>query len=217
MPSHEVSRHADEKWLHFEPTTSLSEDAKGQFSLFCMRVEELVSNWQDLVGDQGIVHLTFSRDESNQTKVEDFHYNYHRLKGLYLDYRAFIASREPTEFGRVTNMVLNHFSQPTVRAEIAKLRTRWKADKAPLEEWHGLSRDTLVKIYFNAKLFHSDAEKILALTDIQKYLTETTIHAVLFLDIHVRLRLLRNLRLILLPVSKGFCQIPTTIYESGNA
>lgn len=127
--------------------------------LFHERWKELEANWNDLHSDGAPTEIEFVQPGPGKLWSPGFDYNYHRLKGLYLDYRFFDAQKEITNFKRMCNRVSKEFDSPIAQGALKALRVKWE-DVPDLRTLHGYKFREIVDLYFNASLFHQDQSKI---------------------------------------------------------
>ncbi|SNS06446.1 hypothetical protein [Antarctobacter heliothermus] len=184
---------SQEKWVTYNSTEQIEEKDYEQFKIYCIRARQLRENWADFVRDRKTLSMNFVRT-SGQVDENGSSENPHRLKGLYLDFRVFIAQQEETEFKRICNKISQKFSNDHARAFIKYEKDVWDRDNA-LKSWHGYDSRALVHTYFNASLFHSDRQKRSILIDILEKVSEPALASIILLEIDSKRRQINNILL----------------------
>jgi hypothetical protein len=158
--------------------------------LFKQRSSILFENWSSLTSHESQFQLLLKKDVNGNIVSEGLEYDVHRVKGLYLDYRVFVANDELTNFHRVTNTIKRGFQYTECNETIDRLRLWWKKADA-FKGWYGFEFDELSQVMFNAKLFHSAIDLQDKLKFVNSKMSDNTMHAILLHGVQMRIETLK--------------------------
>lgn len=108
------------------------------------------------------------------------------LKHLYLSFRSFYHKDEPSNFGKVANIVSKAISDPLIREAIKRIKAQWKGSfTETLSHFHGrkYSSEEIIDSWFNAHFFHSDSKKEQKLKELNVLLKDNLSRIALFMAI----------------------------------
>jgi len=124
---------------------------------FKIRSREFLSNIEDL-GLKSNRHLHVSRAGPKVNVKSDVYPNRHRAKSVYLDFRHFIANKEPSKFERVANIIKRYTSPDDL---IHVFMNNLKKDFLKQENYgikinrKSMTVSKLIDIWFNTEFFHA--------------------------------------------------------------
>lgn len=157
--------------------------------LFKRRFEELWDNLQEL--NLNKISGSFGRNDDGSYVGEiECLPSFHRLKGLYVDYRHFYLEKEDVNFEKFTKYLATITDSQEYRLYLKSLR---KGNVSFVESAFFEYKDrriqasVLLKIFFNAELFHNDAEMILLKNDIDNMFRSETLRSLLFMIVYERI------------------------------
>lgn len=130
----------------------------------------------------------------------------HRLKGLFLDYRKFHQQREDIHFGKVAKLLKKICADDVARDCIDRNRDNWNMVQSPIIGWRNeLSIVDVVEALFNEWLFHAkQANRTeIRMVDLDAAFSPEALWKSVFLVVHERLMVLRNLHWIMTPLLAG--------------
>ncbi len=139
-----------------------------RINLFRERHKILKRNWEDL----GINTISGNFQKNGNFYSGSIELpNEFRLKGLYVDFRPFYSNKEPTNFEKICNYITTLTDSSDYQIFVKDQKRNFKS-RFVENGWFNingekLSSKTLIKIWFNAKVFHSDKNKI---EELRKYL-----------------------------------------------
>lgn len=127
------------------------------FMYFQLRAREFLANVQDI--DLGrFPSLAMNRSAQKASVIASAYPGRHRAKSLYLDFRHFLANREPSHFNKVVNALRRNIAEHQPVQEFLKdLKQQFIASQAPGVEFLGqnLKPEELIDVWFNTELFHA--------------------------------------------------------------
>ncbi len=140
--------------------------------------------WNDLeLGE--IIVAKFNRVTNGKTsgKITGLP-NFNRLKGLYVDFRPFFQTSDPTSFIKIATMINERVESPLYCKFIEFIEKQWN-DNLSIPgsfKWNDkpLIVSEVLNIFFNGYIFHSDNEKYNKLLDLLNSFEEETIQSLLF-------------------------------------
>jgi hypothetical protein len=169
----------DDLFTAVSTTVQFSEIERDRLRSFRERGATLFENYTDFMQEIGEFQINSKKDEHGYISSTGPDLNIHRLKGLFVDYRFFVANKEPTHYASVVNFVSGRVSNSSARNYLALERRHWLQVDF-LGRWHGVKADDIVASYFNGKVFHDVAEYKVKLSEISKKMDNYTIIASLF-------------------------------------
>ncbi|WP_323766897.1 hypothetical protein [Antarctobacter sp.] len=181
------------KWKVYEASSRIETVEYQQFESFCLRANQLRKNWIDFLGSRKTLAMSFDRS-SGKIEENALLQNPHRLKGLFLDFRVFIARNETTEYKKICNKLTQRFTESHVREFLEYEKSVWDQESA-LQSWHYFSSNEIIDTYFNGRLFHTDRSKHEKLLTVLRNMTEPALNAVILLEIDKKSRIINNLNL----------------------
>jgi hypothetical protein len=181
-------------------TTQMNEGQLEELELFRLPFSELWSNWESLKSLGLKLGGSFQNKGNGQVSGSSCGVEIHRLKGFYLDFRFFVAEKEPTQFFKVINKISGFCKDSRLHKCLAHNRTSWK-EAGVLHEWHGFKADELIKVMFNADLFHSDKVLQPKSSLIRESMSSELAHHLLTFSIYNRMLVIRNLNWIIKPLT----------------
>jgi hypothetical protein len=182
-------------------TTEMSSDALEQLELFRQKTRELWSNWESLKKQGLSLGGNFSNLNNGKLSGPGCGVEVHRLKGFYLDFRFFIAPKEPTEFFKVSSLLGRHCSDPRLHRCLSSNRKQWN-DAGFLHEWHGIKPDEMIDVLFNGELFHSDPAKRKRMWHVRTLMSEDLAHHCLVYSVYTRMLVVRNINWVIQPLEQ---------------
>lgn len=108
------------------------------------------------------------------------------LKPYYLSFRFFYHKEEPSNFGKVANIVSKAINDPLIRDAIKRIKAQWKGSfTETLSQFHGrkYSSEEIIDCWFNAHFFHSDSKKEQKLKELNLLLNHDLSRIALFMAI----------------------------------
>lgn len=138
---------------------NILDQVKVEIGLYISRAKELIDNFEDIQNAGLSFHggHSFYKDENGFVTGGDININRHRLKGLFLDFRFFIANDESTNFLKFTGMLGRLSEEPLFRKYLKSEKKIWK-DEGIMKGWVNVNACDLIVTYFNSKAFHGQLE-----------------------------------------------------------
>ena len=152
------------QWRQIILNEELTDSELTSVEYFKIRSREFISNIEDL-GLKSNRHLHVNRAGPKVNVKSDVYPNRHRAKSVYLDFRHFIANKEPSKFERVAN-IIKRYTPPDDLIHV--FMDNLKKDFIKQENYgikinkKSMTVSKLIDIWFNTEFFHSgDDAKIL--------------------------------------------------------
>lgn len=152
------------QWRQISFSEELADSEWTSVEYFKTRVREFLSNIDDL-GLKSSRHLSVNRAGPKVIVKSDVYPNRHRAKSVYLDFRHFIANKEPSKFERVANIIKRYTSRDDL---IHVFMDNLKKDFVKQEEYgikingKSLTVSSLIDIWFNTEFFHAGEDSKIA-------------------------------------------------------
>lgn len=145
------------RWQVVGLNSDLSAEEWQAIEYYQLRAREFLLNVEDLKLP-GLWSLTVDRGEAKASVRSNTYPGRHRVKSLYLDFRHFIADKEPSKFQRIINILVNHLDKihpiQTFLAEIKQDFLR-NTDLGISFNGRTLPLARLVNLWFNTEFFHA--------------------------------------------------------------
>jgi len=110
-----------------------------------------------------------------------------KLKLFYLAFRFFYQQKEPSNFLRVRNIILNVSNGDHETLYLKSLKDMWNRAMSTIHMSDFLhkeiSGEEIIRLWFNASIFHSDIEKRKRLKTMNNLLSENLSSSFLFLTV----------------------------------
>lgn len=110
-----------------------------------------------------------------------------KLKTFYLAFRFFYQQKEPSNFLKVRNIISNISSGDHEMQYLKSIKDMWNYAMSELHNSDFLNKkitgDEIIRLWFNASIFHSDIDKRKRLKTMNNLLSETLSSAFLFLTV----------------------------------
>ena len=170
----------------FPPTQALKPADLWKVDTFLARAAEMCANWDDAFPD-GPEGQTISR---------------HRAKALYVDFRFFIAKKEPINMPKMLRLLRPRFRRAAVHRYLAEIAIGW--DRGDRGRYPGVTQvDRFIMAKFNAEIFHCDPRRDRQTAALAKSIADDEARAVLIAAIGHRVELIRRLSEALAPFRSG--------------
>ena len=183
-------------------TTEMSGEALEQMELFRLKFRELWSNWESLKKQKLSLGGSFSNLGNGKVSGPGCGVEVHRLKGFYLDFRFFIAKREPTEFSKVCSLLGKHCVDRRLHQCLLSNREQWE-EAGFLHEWHGIKPDEMIDVLFNGELFHSNPAKRERMRYVRTLMSDDLAHHCLVYNVYARMLVVRNISWVIQPLEQN--------------
>lgn len=179
----EGSREVPLRWSSTTLSAEPSPEEWRSIQYFRIRAREYLANVDDL----GLGRRRTLSVNSGGERVAVSASSYpgrHRAKSLYLDFRHFVADREPSKFEKVVNLLRRHLRAneplqkflPKLKHEFANPQNgniEVAGDKRPISE--------LINIWFNTEFFHAGrADQMLERERWLKVMEDESVHHLMF-------------------------------------
>lgn len=149
------------KWQTMNLNTPFSSEEWWSIQCFQVRAREFLLNVEDLKLS-GIWSLDIDRAEARASARSNLYPGRHRAKSLYLDFRHFIADKEPAKFQRVVNILKKHLDgahsiQTFLRQVTRNFLRDW--DFGITVNGRTLPMGRLINLWFNTEFFHAGRDE----------------------------------------------------------
>ncbi len=180
-----------------------------ELGLYIVRAKELIDNFEDIQNDGFSFHggHNFYRNEGGFVTGGNLNINPHRLKGLFLDFRFFIANDEPTCFRKFTGMLGKLSEDPFFRQYLKSEKKIWK-DEGILKGWVNVDACDLIVTYFNSKAFHGLLEGEEKYKTLLERMDRETLNWLLCYYIDVRVRCVSRISRMIESYEQGYFKVP---------
>ena len=145
------------RWHSIPLSSALSEEELRCVEYFQLRSREFLLNVEDLKLP-GLRSLSIDLGGTRAVAQTNTFPGRHRVKSLYLDFRHFIADKEPSRFHRIVNILANNLEKSLpIQTFLAQLKQDFLRDTNIGIRINGkdLSLKKLVDLWFNTEFFHA--------------------------------------------------------------
>ena len=170
----------------FPPSKTLSRSDRWKLTMFLHRIDELCANWDDYV----------AHGYAAQKPV-----NAHRAKALYVDFRFFIAKKEPVNLAKTMRLLRPRFRRAAVHRFLGEVQHDWNTANGPAEPAVG-NMERFIASRFNTEIFHCDPRKDRPRAGLDQ-LTRADADHIITTAIGARVAVLRRLAIALAPLRSG--------------
>lgn len=180
------SRATPYSWYKVELTRDLSEVEWNCIEMYKYRTQEFVQNIDDLSLPK-IRQMNIDTSKEKARIKSNILPSRFREKSIYLDFRHFLADNEPSNFGRIANLVKKKTEEKThIQKFIDQLKRQFLSIEKSLIDIDGVdySARELVNLWFNTELFHSGYQEQIQLKKLWlERVEKTAVHELLFWSI----------------------------------
>jgi len=173
-------------------TSPLNSTELWSIEVFKLRTRNLIENWKSFRDGKTSFQFGLQKDPDGKVRSTGDVHDFHRVKGLYLDYRVFVANDEPSNFLRVTNIIKKRFRSIEVVELVDRIRSMWKSADG-MGAWHGLDFDQISNVLFNASMFHTAQDLQTEYAELLANLDDSAIQGILLAGISFRIEVLKML------------------------
>lgn len=149
------------QWQTVDLKTALSSEEWRSIERFQVRAREFLLNVEDL-NLSGLRSLEIDRAETKASARSNTYPGRHRAKSLYLDFRHFIANKEPAKFQRVINILKKHLDKAhPIQTFLDQIKDDFLRDGDFGITVHGrnLPMRELIDLWFNTDFFHAGQQE----------------------------------------------------------
>ncbi|SDZ79623.1 hypothetical protein SAMN05216562_0370 [Microbulbifer marinus] len=148
-------------WHSVLLNANLSQDEWRCIEYFQIRAREFLLNVEDLKLP-GFFSLSIDHGGQKVTVESNAFPGRHRVKSLYLDFRHFIADKEPSKFQRTVNILSKNIDRSNpLQTFLSELKRNFlrEASFGITANGRELSVARLVDLWFNTEFFHAGREE----------------------------------------------------------
>lgn len=144
-------------WDRCLPDNQLSEQEAQSICFFQEYARELILNIED-AGIKPMLNLSAENQDTIRVRYDGFP-GKHRAKGIFLDFRHFVATGSPCEYKRICNLIKKSFkagSNAQVHIELIKNKFLNGRNEGLKLFGKSFSQRELIDVWFNTKYFHAN-------------------------------------------------------------
>lgn len=148
-------------WQAVGLNSDLSAEEWQAIEYFQLRAREFLLNVEDLKLPS-LWSLMVDHGEVRASVRSNTYPGRHRVKSLYLDFRHFIADKEPSKFQRIINILVNHLDKThPIQAFLSQLKQEFlqSIDLGISLNGRSLPVAQLLNLWFNTEFFHAGRKK----------------------------------------------------------
>lgn len=144
-------------WQSVQLDANLSVDEWRSIKYFQLRAREFLLNVEDL-RLPGAWSLSVDRGGAKARIVSNVYPGRHRAKSLFIDFRHFIADKEPSKFQRIVKILARNIDKShPIQIFLSRLKQNFlrDIDYGISVNGNNLSLARLVHVWFNTEFFHA--------------------------------------------------------------
>jgi len=169
-------------WREVDLRSDLRPEEWRSIEAYQLRAREFLLNVKDL-GLRSLWSLDINSGGPKTKVAASIYPGRHRAKSLYLDFRHFLAHKEPSKFQRVIKALRRNLdNQDPIQVFLAQLKDKFIEDQnfGIKVSGRNFPMNTLIEIWFNTEFFHAGTQVQLELRqELLKALEEDSAHHLL--------------------------------------
>ena len=147
-------------WSKLELNSDLTDTEWLSIRHYKIRAREFLQNLEDLKLPR-VYSLTIDSSNDIKSVITNLYPGRHRAKSIYLDFRHFIADKEPSKFELVVNIIKSHIDHDhLMQSYLKSLKRSFLQQQNDNITLNGkvLSANKIVNLWFNTEFFHAGDE-----------------------------------------------------------